>query len=103
MYAIVQNGGHQIKVEAGALVTIDRQDVEQGAPITFDQVLFVSKDGQATAGTPFVAGAKVVGVVEDQTRGPKVRVFKSKRRKQQRRTLGFRAEQTRVRITSIEL
>ncbi len=103
MYAIVQNGGHQIKVEAGVVVTIDRQEAEKGAPITFNQVLFVSKDGEATTGTPYVSGARVVGVVEDQVRGPKVRVFKSKRRKQQRRTLGFRAEQTRVRITSIEL
>lgn len=103
MYAIVQNGGHQVKVEPGAIVTIDRTDGDKGAAITFDQVLFVSHDGEVKTGTPYVSGAKVVGVVEDQVRGPKVRVFKSKRRKQERRTHGFRAEQTRVRITSIEL
>ena len=103
MYAIVQNGGHQVKVEPGTIVTVDRKDGDAGVAITFDQVLFVSKDGSFTTGTPYVSGAKVLGVVEDQVRGPKVRVFKSKRRKQERRTHGFRADQTRVRITSIEL
>lgn len=102
MYAIVQNGGHQVKVEAGTIVTVDRMEQEAGAEVTFDQVLLVSNDGDVKAGTPYVTGAKVVGVVEDHTRGPKIRVFKSKRRKQERRTHGFRADQTRVRITSIQ-
>jgi len=104
VYAIVQNGGHQVKVEPGTVVTIDRMATEKGAEVTFDQVLYVSKDGgEVVAGAPYVTGAKVVGVVEDQTRGPKIRVFKSKRRKQERRTHGFRADQTRVRITDIQV
>jgi large subunit ribosomal protein L21 len=103
VYAIVQNGGHQVKVEPGAVIVIDRREGDKGDAVTFDQVLFVSKDGDARTGTPYVSGATVVGVLEDQVRGPKVRVFKSKRRKQERRTHGFRADQTRVRITSIEL
>jgi large subunit ribosomal protein L21 len=103
VYAIVQNGGHQVKVEPGVVVTIDRMDTDKGAAVTFDQVLLVSNNGDIRTGTPYVSGAKVVGVVEDQVRGPKVRVFKCKRRKQERRTHGFRADQTRVRITSIEI
>ena len=104
MYAIVQNGGHQVKMEPGTVVTIDRMASGKGAEVTFEQVLYVSKDGgEVVAGAPYVVGAKVVGVVEDETRGPKIRVFKMKRRKQERRTLGFRADQTRVRITSIEM
>ena len=103
MYAIVQNGGHQLKVETGTIVTVDRMEHEAGAEVTFDQVLLVSNDGDVKAGTPYVEGAKVVGVVEDHPRGPKIRVFKSKRRKQERRTHGFRADQTRVRITGIEI
>ena len=103
MYAIVQNGGHQVKVEPGTTVTVDRFDGEAGSEVTFDQVLLVSKDGDIHTGTPYVAGAKVVGVVEDHPRGPKIRVFKSKRRKQERRTHGFRADLTRVRITSIQV
>jgi large subunit ribosomal protein L21 len=102
VYAIVQNGGHQVKVEPGTIVTLDRMANEAGAEVTFDQVLLVSNDGDVVAGTPYVAGAKVVGVVEDHPRGPKIRIFKSKRRKQERRTHGFRADQTRVRITSIQ-
>jgi large subunit ribosomal protein L21 len=103
VYAIVQNGGHQVKVEPGTTIMVDRMAGEAGTEVTFDEVLLVSKDGDVTAGTPFVAGAKVVGVVEDHPRGPKIRVFKSKRRKQERRTHGFRADLTRVRITSIQL
>jgi len=103
VYAIVQNGGHQLKVEPGATVTVDRMAGDAGAEVTFDKVLLVAKDDEVTTGTPFVNGAKVLGVVEDHPRGPKVRVFTSKRRKQVRRTLGFRAELTRVRITSIEV
>ncbi len=104
VYAIVQNGGHQVKVEPGAVITIDRMANDAGAEVAFDQVLLVAKDGgEIMTGTPYVAGAKVVGVVEDQMRGPKIRVFKSKRRKQERRTHGFRADLTRVRITSIQL
>ena len=81
MYAIVQNGGHQVKVEPGAVITIDRMANDAGAEVAFDQVLLVAKDGgEIMTGTPYVAGAKVVGVVEDQMRGPKIRVFKSKRR-----------------------
>jgi large subunit ribosomal protein L21 len=102
VYAIVQNGGHQLKVEPGAVVTIDRTPAESGAEVTFDQVLLVATDaGDVTAGAPYVAGARVLGVVEDHVRGPKVRVFMKKRRKGSRRSHGFRADLTRVRVTSI--
>jgi len=91
-------------MEPGTVVTIDRMADDKGAEVTFDQVLLVSKDGgEVVAGAPYVEGAKVVGVVEELTRGPKIRVFKSKRRKQERRTHGFRADQTRVRITAIQI
>jgi large subunit ribosomal protein L21 len=102
VYAIVQNGGHQVKVEPGVVVTIDRTAAEVGTEVTFDQVLLVATvGGEVTAGAPYVSGAKVLGVVEDHVRGPKVRVFMKKRRKQMRRSHGFRADLTRVRVTSI--
>jgi large subunit ribosomal protein L21 len=102
VYAIVQNGGHQVKVEPGVIVTVDRKAGETGSEVTFNEVLLVSKDsGDIVAGAPFVEGAKVVGVVEDHVRGPKVRVFMKKRRKQMRRSHGFRADLTRIRVTSI--
>lgn len=103
MYAVIQSGGRQLKVEPGAVVTIDRLATPAGDAVIFDQVLFVAAgDGQYTSGAPLVAGARVTGVVDSSTRGPKVRVLHKKRRKGMRRTIGHRAELTRVRITGIE-
>ena len=102
MYAIVQAGGRQVKVVPGAVITVDGTAGEPGAELTFDQVLLVEKDGgEVVAGAPFVADARIVGVVDGEVRGPKIRVFKKKRRKGMRRTKGHRATYTRVRITDI--
>ena len=71
--------------------------------LPISEVLFVEKDGgEVLAGAPFVANARIVGVVEGEARGPKIRVFKKKRRKGQRKTKGHRAVFTRVRITEIQ-
>ena len=102
MYAIVQAGGRQVKVTPGGFATLDGTAGEDGAQLTLDQVLLVEKDGgEIVAGAPFVANAKILAVVEGETRGPKIRVFKKKRRKGMRRTKGHRAVFTRVRITDI--
>ena len=92
MFAIIQAGGRQVKVNPGSVVTLDRVDAEVGKEITFDQVLFLEKDGgEMLAGAPFVANAKVVGVVDGESRGPKIRVFRKKRRKGFRKTRGHRS------------
>lgn len=102
MFAIIQAGGRQVKVNPGSVVTLDRVDAEAGKEITFDQVLFLEKDGgEVLAGAPFVANAKVVGIVDGETRGPKIRVFRKKRRKGFRKTRGHRSTYTRVRVTDI--
>ena len=102
MYAIVQTNGRQVRVTPGGFATIDGTVGEPGATLTLAQVLLVEKDGgEVLAGAPFVADARVVAVVEGETRGPKIRVFKKKRRKGMRRTNGHRAFYTRVRITEI--
>ena len=102
MYAIVQTRGRQIKVTPGAVIEIDGTPGEHGSAFTFDQVLLIEKDaGDIVAGAPFVANAKVVAVVDGESRGPKIRVFKKKRRKGMRRTKGHRAVYTRVKITEI--
>jgi large subunit ribosomal protein L21 len=104
MYAIVQAGGRQLRVSPGQFATLDGTAGEPGAELTFDQVLLVEKDGgEVVAGAPFVANARIVAVVDGETRGPKIRVFKKKRRKGMRRTKGHRATYTRVRITDILL
>ena len=102
MFAIIQAGGRQVRVKPGSVVTIDRIDAEAGKEVTFELVLFLSKDGgEMLAGAPIVANAKVVGVVDGESRGPKIRVFKKRRRKGFRKTRGHRSTFTRVRVTDI--
>jgi large subunit ribosomal protein L21 len=104
MYAIVQAGGRQHKVSPGGFAEIDGTAAEPGTELTLGQVLLVESDGgEILAGAPYVADARVIAVVEGETRGPKIRVFKKKRRKGMRRTKGHRAFFTRVRITDIVL
>lgn len=102
MYAIVKAGSRQVKVAPGEIITLDGSAGAAGADVTLDQVLLVEKDGgEVVAGAPFVADARVLAVVDGESRGPKIRVFKKKRRKGMRRTKGHRATYTRVRIKEI--
>jgi len=102
MYAIIQTRGRQLRVQPGGFATLDGTAGEPGAEVTLGQVLLVEKDGgEVLAGAPFVANAKVIAVVEGETRGPKIRVFKKKRRKGMRRTKGHRAVFTRVKVKEI--
>jgi large subunit ribosomal protein L21 len=103
VYAIVQTRGRQLKVSPGSVVEVDGVPGESGSEFTFSEVLLVEKDaGEIIAGAPFVANAKVVGIVDGEARGPKLRVFKKKRRKGFRKTRGHRSVFTRVRITDIQ-
>ena len=105
VFAIIQTSGHQFRVEPGAVIAIDGHNAgDAGGQVSFDQVLLVSKDGgDVLAGTPFVEGARVTGVIDELDKTKKVRVFKKKRRKQYRRTKGHRSLVTRVRITDIQV
>ena len=104
MYAIIQARGRQVKVTPGAVIEVDGRPGEIGSEFNFDQVLLVEKDaGDILAGAPFVANAKVIGVVDGEARGPKLRVFKKKRRKGFRKTRGHRSVFVRVRITDIQV
>jgi large subunit ribosomal protein L21 len=102
VFAIIKSGGRQLRVAPGDVVTVDRFDAEPGQEVTLDEVLFLEKDGgELLAGAPFVANAKVVAIVDGEARGPKIRVFKKKRRKGFRKTQGHRSTYTRIRITDI--
>ena len=102
MFAIVEAGGRQQKVTPGTVVVVDHLTADPGAEVTFDKVLLVERDGgDVVSGRPYVSGATVTGVVESQTKGKKIRVFKMKRRKHYRRTRGHRTAQTRVRVKEI--
>ena len=102
MFAVIQSGGRQVKVSPGDVINVDRFEATAGDEVTIDQVLVLEKEGgEVLAGAPYVADVKVIGVVAGESRGPKIRVFKKKRRKGMRRTKGHRAVYTRVRITDI--
>jgi large subunit ribosomal protein L21 len=102
VFAIIESGGRQVKVTPGAIVEVDRIDAQPGDEVSIDRVLFLEKDGgEVFAGAPFVADVKVLAIVDGESRGPKIRVFKKKRRKGMRRTKGHRSTLTRVRIKEI--
>jgi large subunit ribosomal protein L21 len=101
MYAVIKTGGKQYRVEPDDVIKIERLDNEAGSDVTFDQVLLVGEEGNATVGAPTVDGASVVGTVLEQARGRKIIVFKKKRRKNYRRKAGHRQDLTVVRITDI--
>src|SRR3712207_193874 len=100
-YAIIETGGKQYRVAVGDLLSIEKLSVEPGSGITFDRVLMVGGDGSPKVGTPLVAGATVQAEVEQQFRGPKIVVFKYKRKKRYRHRTSRRQSLTRVAITAI--
>ena len=104
MYAVIQAGGRQLRVGPGGFTLLEGTVGEPGSELSLEQVLLVETDGgEIVVGAPFVTNARVVAVVDGEARGPKIRVFKKKRRKGMRRTKGHRATYTRVRIKEILL
>jgi large subunit ribosomal protein L21 len=101
MFAVVRTGGKQYKVANGDIIRVEKLAGEAGQSIQLDEVLLVSDDGNTTIGTPVVAGAAVTAEVVAQDRGPKIIVFKKKRRQNYRRKNGHRQDLTVLRITGI--
>jgi large subunit ribosomal protein L21 len=102
MYAVIRAGGKQLRVTPGDVVDVELVDGEAGDKIELGEVLLVGGD-KLQVGNPLVAGAKVVAKIEGDSAGPKIRIFKYKRRKRYRLTKGHRQHFTRVRIESIEV
>ncbi|HKC50107.1 MAG TPA: 50S ribosomal protein L21 [Myxococcota bacterium] len=102
MYAVVRAGGKQMRVSPGDIVDVELFAGEPGQEIELGEVLLVGGD-TLRVGNPLVAGAKVLAKIEGDTAGPKIRIFKYKRRKRYRLTKGHRQHFTRVRIESIEV
>lgn len=101
MYAIIKTGGKQYVAEEGKVISIEKLDVEEGAEVTFDEVLLVSGD-DVKIGAPNVAGAKVTGKVLEQGKERKIRIFKYKAKSNYRRRQGHRQPFTKVKIEKIE-
>ena len=102
MFAVVRTGGKQLRVEPGAAVRVEKLEGSVGDPVELAEVLLVSADDGAKIGTPLVAGAKVMGTITAQGRGPKITIFKMKRRKGYRRKAGHRQSYTEIRVDKIE-
>jgi large subunit ribosomal protein L21 len=104
MYAVIQTGGKQYRVEPGKTVVVEKLTGDKGTQIVFDQVLLVSSGdgGSVTVGKPTVAGAKVTGEIVEQTRGDKLVVFKFRRRKNYVRRNGHRQDVTVVKVSEIK-
>jgi large subunit ribosomal protein L21 len=101
MYAIIEDGGRQFKVEEGQELELDYREIPGGEQITFERVLAIREDDGLKLGRPTLAGAVVTGEVLGPMQGPKLIVQKFRRRKTYHRKTGHRQLYTRVRITRI--
>lgn len=102
MYAIVSINGIQTRVTPDEVLAVPRLKGEPGDTVTFDQVLLVSDGDKITFGQPFLKGASLTAEVVEHLRGPKLKIFKFKRRREYRRRKGHRDELTRIRVSAIK-
>lgn len=101
MYAILEIGGKQEKVEKGVEITVNRLEKKEGASVKVKEVLFAKKGNKYHVGTPYVKGAVVECDIVSHTRGEKVISFKFKRRKSYKRKIGHRQELTTLKVKDI--
>jgi len=102
MYAVIRTGGKQTRVAPGESIRVEKLAGTVGDSVELPEVLLVGNEGEPRIGTPLVEGVKVIGTIMAQGRGPKIIVFKMKRRKGYRRKRGHRQAYTEVRVEKIE-
>ncbi len=103
MYAIIETGGKQYRVQEGDEISVEKLGQEEGAKIVFDRVLACGSGAELKIGTPVVEGAAVNATVIENGKGPKVIIYKYKAKKDYRKKKGHRQPFTRVKIDSISL
>lgn len=101
MYAVIETGGKQYRVQEGDVVFVEKLDVAEGDVVNFDKVLILSNDLGLNAGKPYVEGATVEGTVIEQGKAKKIIVFTYKAKKNERKKKGHRQPYTRVKIEKI--
>lgn len=101
MYAVIESGGKQYKVEQGTSLLVDRLDVKEGDKVSLRPVMF--RDDEVIAAPKELAKVKVEATVSEHLRGPKIKVFKYKAKKGYRRRAGHRSELTKLEVTSLKL
>lgn len=102
MYAIIETGGKQFKVQQGDVLFVEKLNANPGDSVTVEKVLMVEQDGTVKVGTPVVEGAKAVLKVLEHGKGEKIVVFKYKPKKNYRRKQGHRQPYTKVLVEAIE-
>lgn len=103
MYAVIQTGGKQYRVEKGETLTVEKLPAKIGEDVKFENVLLVADKNKVTVGTPNVSKAVVIGKVLKEEKADKILVFKFKRRKNYQRTQGHRQTVTTIKIEDIKL
>lgn len=103
LYAIIENGGKQYRVEVGSKVQLEETPIPAGDQFVTDQVLLLQTEDNCLIGKPLVSGATVSGKVLSHGKEDKVLVFKKKRRKQYRRTRGHRQQYVEIEIENISV
>ncbi|ETJ99239.1 ribosomal protein L21 [Eubacterium nodatum ATCC 33099] len=101
MYAVIETGGKQYRVQEGDILNIEKLGIEEGESVEFEKVLVLNNDSETKFGTPYVKGAKVVAEVKKNGKGPKIIIFKYKNKKDYRKKQGHRQPFTTVEITSL--
>ena len=100
MYAIIETGGKQIRVEVGQTIFVEKLAADVDTVVTFDKVLLIG-DKKVTVGAPYVNGATVTAKVQKQGKSKKIRVFKYKAKANEHKTIGHRQPYTRLVIEAI--
>jgi large subunit ribosomal protein L21 len=101
MYAVIKTGGKQHRVSPGEVLAVEKIAGNRGEQVIFDQVLMVVDEADIRIGAPVVEGAKVVGEILEQKKGPKINVFKMKRRKGSKKKTGHRQQLTSMKVKEI--
>lgn len=100
-YAVIQSGGKQYRVSLGDIIEVDKLPLEKDKDVFFEKVLLLSANGNIKIGKPYLSDIKVKGKVLEQKKGEKIRVSQFKAKVRHRRTMGFRASLTQIKITDI--
>ena len=101
MYAVIQTGGKQYRVEEGTYLKIEKLELGTGDIIEFDNVLMIQSDDEVKVGLPYIEGGKVTATVLSQGRHDKIKIIKFRRRKHHMKQMGHRQYYTEIQITGI--